>query len=234
MAQLPSRRQEGRRASRHQEHPAHHPHRCDRPLVAVAARGRQRPTQSGTSTAAGARRCNQATPSSLGGALVARTATTARHPLPGAPEAPPGGGAGLARAAANSPALSLCSIPGDDGRSRRRRIRPGPDLRRVVGRHATRGTAQSGRKVTCAPVPWVHAADAFSPQRPRLVRRAPSRPDGGAGAGLAGDRHAASTRSSPRRPARARRSPRSSGGSTGSRASRGRTTTARASSTSRR
>ena len=71
--------------------------------------------QSGTSTGQ-VHVCNQATPSSLGGAYVATdgdTGSASRYQA--GLKAHPGGGAGLARAAANSPALSLCSIPGDAG-----------------------------------------------------------------------------------------------------------------------
>jgi hypothetical protein len=71
--------------------------------------------QSGTSTDQ-VHVCNQATPSSLGGAFAATDgdkgpASRFQEGL----KAHPGGGAGLVRAAANSPALSLCSIPGDAG-----------------------------------------------------------------------------------------------------------------------
>jgi hypothetical protein len=57
--------------------------------------------------------CNQATPTSLGGSYVAYDAATgspaARYT--GDLQAKPGGGGGLVRAAANSPALTLCGEP---------------------------------------------------------------------------------------------------------------------------
>jgi hypothetical protein len=61
--------------------------------------------------------CNQATPTSLGGSL------DATDPATGSPaarytsdlQAMPGQGAGLIRAAAGSPALSLCAAPDGDG-----------------------------------------------------------------------------------------------------------------------
>ncbi len=56
----------------------------------------------------------------------------------------------------------------------------------------------------------------FSPPRASVVRDGVRRADAGPGAGLAGDRRAASTCCCPRRPARARRSRRSCGRSTGS------------------
>ena len=71
--------------------------------------------QSGTSTGQ-VHVCNQATPSSLGGALRATDGDTgSASRFQEGLKAHPGGGAGLIRAAANSPALSLCSIPGGSG-----------------------------------------------------------------------------------------------------------------------
>ena len=70
-----------------------------------------------TITTDGVHVCNQATPTSMGGSLDATDAAT------GSPaarytsdlQAMHGSGGGLVRAAANSPALTLCADPGDGG-----------------------------------------------------------------------------------------------------------------------
>jgi hypothetical protein len=81
-------------------------------IGAPAAIAKSTPTTNGTVSI-----CNQATPTSLGGTLVATDPATdspAARYTDGL-RAMPGQGGGLIRAAAGSPALSLCAAPDSDG-----------------------------------------------------------------------------------------------------------------------